>query len=156
IEALIFFQPAVWLISMWVRREREACCDAAVVQRTHRPHAYAELLVALAAQMPRSVLFHPAATSAMAAGPLRSRIRRILGLNEDPMLLSGKSFAVMLTVLITAATLTVMYLPTTGQAGESTTKATSATELTTQPRNASPEVIRTLAEIEREFGASQP
>ena len=84
VESLLFFHPAAWLVSTWARREREACCDALVVSRTAHPHAYAELLVALAAQMPRSVLFHPAASSAMAAGPLRSRIRRILQLDEDP------------------------------------------------------------------------
>ena len=57
VEAFLFFHPAVWLVSNWIRREREACCDAVVIGRTNRPHAYAELLVALAAQMPRSVLF---------------------------------------------------------------------------------------------------
>ena len=49
VESLLFFHPAVWLVSSWVRREREACCDAVVVGRTNRPHAYAEMLVALAA-----------------------------------------------------------------------------------------------------------
>jgi beta-lactamase regulating signal transducer with metallopeptidase domain/biopolymer transport protein ExbD/tetratricopeptide (TPR) repeat protein len=116
IESLLFFHPAVWLVSNWVRREREACCDALVVARTEHPHAYAELLVALAAQMPRSVLFHPAASSAMAAGPLRSRIRRILGLDDDPMLISGKSFALVLAGLLTAATFAVLYVPTLGEA----------------------------------------
>ena len=67
------------------------------------------MLVALAAQMPRSVLFHPAASSAMAAGPLRSRIRRILQLEDDPMLVSGKSLALMLGALLVAATLGVLY-----------------------------------------------
>ena len=95
IESLLFFHPAVWLVSSWARRDRESCCDELVVARTDRPHAYAEMLVALAAQMPRSVLFHPTASSAMAAGPLRSRIRRILQLEEDPMLVSGKSLALM-------------------------------------------------------------
>src|SRR4029078_1967049 len=104
IESLLFFHPAVWLISSWVRREREACCDSLVVARTDHPHAYAELLVALAAQMPRSVLFHPAASSAVAAGPLRSRIRRILQLDDDPMLISGKSFAIVLGSLLAMAT----------------------------------------------------
>ena len=118
----------MWLVSSWVRREREACCDAFVVTRTNRPHAYAELLVALAAQMPRSVLFHPAASSAMAAGPLRTRIRRILQLDDDPMLVSGKSFALMLAALLVAATLAVLYVPTIGQAEESTTEATESTE----------------------------
>ncbi len=124
IESLLFFHPAVWLLSNWVRREREACCDALVVARTNHPHAYAELLVALAAQMPRSVLFHPAASSAMAAGPLRSRIRRILGLDDDPMLISGKSFTLILAGLITAATLAILYLPKVGQAEPPATEAT--------------------------------
>ncbi len=37
VESLLFFHPAVWLISSWARREREACCDAAVVARTQPP-----------------------------------------------------------------------------------------------------------------------
>jgi beta-lactamase regulating signal transducer with metallopeptidase domain len=121
IESLLFFHPAVWIISTWVRREREDCCDAIVVRRTERPHAYAELLVALAAQMPRSVLFHPVASSAMSSGPLHTRIRRILQLESDPMLISGKSFAVMLAGILAAATFTVLYVPTIGQAEESFT-----------------------------------
>ena len=111
VESLLFFHPAVWLVSSWVRREREACCDAVVVGRTNRPHAYAEMLVALAAQMPRSVLFHPAASSAMAAGPLRShpphprpggrsdaRLRQVIRDHARP-------------ALLVAATLAVLYLP---------------------------------------------
>ncbi len=128
VESLLFFHPAVWLVSGWVRREREACCDAVVVNRTKRPHAYAEMLVALAAQMPRSVLFLPAATSAMAAGPLRGRIRRILQLEDDPMLVSGKSFAVVLGSLLVAGTLAVLYLPAVGQAEESATEITEVAE----------------------------
>jgi len=124
VESLLFFHPAVWLVSSWVRREREACCDAVVVGRTNRPHAYAEMLVALAAQMPRSVLFHPAAASAMAAGPLRGRIRRILKLEDDPMLISSKSLAVFLSGLLLAATLVVLNLPARGQAEETTTEVT--------------------------------
>jgi beta-lactamase regulating signal transducer with metallopeptidase domain len=122
IESLLFFHPVVWLVSTWIRREREACCDALVVNRTKRPHAYAELLLALAAQMPRSVLFQPAASSAMAAGPLRKRIRRILQLEDDPMLVSGKSLTIMLGTMLVAITLAVMYLPSIGQAEESITE----------------------------------
>src|SRR5262249_28160832 len=125
VESLLFFHPAVWLVSRWVRRERELCCDAVVVGRTNRPHAYAELLVALAAQMPRSVLFYPAATSAMAAGPLRGRIRRILQLEDDPMLVSGKSFVLLTGGFVVAATLILLYLPTRGQAKDSTSAGIS-------------------------------
>lgn len=119
LESLLFFHPAVWLISSWVRQEREACCDATVVSRTNRPHAYAELLVALAAQLPRSVLFHPAASSAMASGPLRSRIRHILKLEEDPMLISGKSLAIVLATISAATLALVLYTPIAGRAEQS-------------------------------------
>lgn len=133
VEAVLFFHPAVWLVSSWVRREREACCDAVVVGRTNRPHAYAELLVALAAQMKPSpfgrgqgegtsriapAMFSPA--SRMAAGPLRTRIRHILQLEDDPMLVSGKSLVLVLAGLLVTATLAVLYLPAVGQAEEST------------------------------------
>jgi beta-lactamase regulating signal transducer with metallopeptidase domain len=135
VESLLFFHPAVWLISSWVRREREACCDALVVARTDHPHAYAELLVALAAQMPRSVLFHPAASSAMAAGPLRSRIRHILKLDDDPMLISGKSFALTLAALVVAIALAVLYLPSIGQAQQAETKAKQKSDVATPKKN---------------------
>jgi beta-lactamase regulating signal transducer with metallopeptidase domain len=128
VESLLFFHPAVWLVSSWIRRERETCCDAVVVGRTNRPHAYAEMLVALAAQMPRSVLFHPAASSAMAAGPLRSRIRRILQVEDDPMLVSGKSLTVVLASLLVATTLAVLYVPTIGHAEQATTGVTKNVE----------------------------
>ena len=48
VESLLFFQPMVWIVSGWVRREREHCCDELVVARTRQPHAYAEMLVTLA------------------------------------------------------------------------------------------------------------
>jgi hypothetical protein len=58
----------------------------------------------------------------MAAGPLRKRIRRILQLEDDPMLVSGKSLVIVLASLLVAATLAVLYLPAIGQAEESTTQ----------------------------------
>ncbi len=164
LESLLFFHPAVWLISNWARREREACCDAAVVARTNHPHAYAELLVNIASQIQpshsargressepsppgrgqtslessppgrgqgegdlpnrRTTWSPPSVASAMAAGPLRSRIRRILQLEDDPMLISGKSFTLMLAGVITAATLAIFYLPTIGHAEQSDTEGT--------------------------------
>ena len=119
VESLLFFHPAVWLISqLGPPRTRSLLRRTRRRAARNRPHAYAEMLVALAAQMPRSVLFHPAASSAMAAGPLRSRIRRILQLEDDPMLVSGKSFAMVFGGLLVAATLGVLYVPKIGQAEE--------------------------------------
>src|SRR5262249_35280740 len=37
VESVLFFHPAVWIVSGWVRLEREHCCDALVVARTGRP-----------------------------------------------------------------------------------------------------------------------
>ncbi|MEX0610975.1 MAG: M56 family metallopeptidase [Pirellulales bacterium] len=128
IESLLFFHPAVWLTSTWVRREREACCDAVVVARTHRPHAYAELLVSLAATRSPLAGTTPLVGLAFSRHPLAARIRRILELEDDPMLISGKSFALMLATLLALATIAVLYLPTVGQAEESTTEITERTE----------------------------
>jgi hypothetical protein len=143
VESLLFFHPAVWLVSSWMRREREACCDAVVVRHTNRRRAYAELLVSLASQQSeagrssrrllRAIRRRGSArpgslASAMAAGPLRNRIRYILQLEDDAMLVTGKSFAMVLGGLLTAATLAVLYLPTRGQAEESATVATENTQ----------------------------
>lgn len=118
VEAALFFHPVVWLLSNWVRREREACCDAVVVGSTNRPHAYAELLVALASQLPRSVLFHPAASNALVSGPLERRIRAVLGIQDDPLLVSSKSIGIVMSGLLLVATLLVLNLPSQGDAGE--------------------------------------
>jgi len=97
VESLLFFQPAVWMVSRWLRADREQCCDAAVVRHTGEPAAYAELLVSVAqtakTQASRSNL-SPAFVSAMAQHPLAARIRRILQLEDDPMLVSRSTFGV--------------------------------------------------------------
>ena len=100
VESVLFFHPAVWIVSNWVRRDREDCCDAVVVGHTAKPQAYAELLLALASHQPLAGL----AASAMARHPLSSRIRRILKLEDEPMLVSRKGLmlsasAVMAVVL---------------------------------------------------------
>ncbi len=147
IESLLFFHPAVWLVSNWVRRERESCCDAVVVRHTHRPQDYAELLINLAAHLsepsepgrprpPSKALRRgrgrpgSLVSSAMAAGPLRSRIRLILQLEDDPMLVSGKSLALVMSGLLLTAMLVVLNLPTRTLAEEKelTKKSTEYTE----------------------------
>jgi len=44
IEAIFFFNPAVWWISQQVRLEREACCDQAGIAATGQSVRYAEVL----------------------------------------------------------------------------------------------------------------
>jgi beta-lactamase regulating signal transducer with metallopeptidase domain len=49
-EAILFYNPAIWYISDRIRREREYCCDDAVVQISKDPFNYAKALVSLAEQ----------------------------------------------------------------------------------------------------------
>ncbi len=108
VESLLFFQPMVWILSGWVRREREHCCDELVVARTRQPQAYAEILVALAERVPQSTLrssslVHPRAVLSMAEQPLIARIRRILKKEEQSMQVSRKSVGLVFMCVIACA-----------------------------------------------------
>lgn len=98
VESALFFHPAVWIASRWVRNDREDCCDAVVVACTAKPQAYAELLVSLATAS------QPLAGLAMARHPLGNRVRRILHLPEEPMRVSRGT---LLAISIAAILLTV-------------------------------------------------
>ncbi len=92
LESVLFFHPMVWLVSAWVRREREHCCDALVVSRTGRPHDYAALLVTLAETFSTS-LSRSRVVSSMAERPLVVRVRQILNKEGSSMRVSSKTFA---------------------------------------------------------------
>ncbi len=47
LEAIFFFNPFVWIISGMMKKEREHCCDDAVVQHHGNPMAYARALTSL-------------------------------------------------------------------------------------------------------------
>jgi beta-lactamase regulating signal transducer with metallopeptidase domain len=106
VESVLFFQPAVWLVSHWLRRDREECCDALVVAATGRPQQYAELLYAVAANQSPWQL-----GAAMARHPVAVRIRKILNLPEETMLVPRRVLLGFVTacaaLLLTVAT----YLP---------------------------------------------
>jgi beta-lactamase regulating signal transducer with metallopeptidase domain len=95
VESLLFFHPAVWIVSGWVRRDREDCCDAVVVRQTAKPQAYAELLLNLASST-RGL----AASAAMAQHPLAGRIRRILKLQDEPMLVSRQALGFLASAVL--------------------------------------------------------
>ena len=80
VESALFFHPAVWIVSGWVRREREHCCDGIVVAHTGRARAYAETLLALADPGPDRT---PHAAVALAGNDLVARVRRILDLHPE-------------------------------------------------------------------------
>ena len=109
IEATLFFHPAVWIVSAWVRYERELCCDEVVVQHTGQPHAYIELLVALTMNQPAhskvdlGLLEHQTAASAMAQRNLVARIQYIVRKEDTSMLISRNLFALMFTTILALA-----------------------------------------------------
>ena len=95
IESLLFFQPAVWVVSHWVRCEREHCCDDFVVRHTGRALAYAETLATIAGvRSPWNAAITPGvAGSFMARNQLVNRIRHIVHPQADQMRVSGKALA---------------------------------------------------------------
>ncbi len=84
VESLLFFHPATWWLSGWVRIERELCCDRLVVDRVGQPYAYAELLMSLSGSSHRV----GGAVLAMADGQVSMRIRRLLNVKERSMRLT--------------------------------------------------------------------
>ncbi len=110
VESLLFFHPMIWIVSAWIRREREHCCDAVVIAHTRQPQAYARLLVALAEQVSRNPLTnarpaYPQVVSSMAQPSLVARIRRILKKEEQSMQVSRKTLVLMLATFTAAALL---------------------------------------------------
>jgi beta-lactamase regulating signal transducer with metallopeptidase domain/protein involved in polysaccharide export with SLBB domain len=117
IEAALFFHPCVWLASRQVRRDREECCDAIVVQHTQAPEAYAELLINVASSLrsepgrPRpgsgsgtsrlaGAVMALAGASPMAQHALVGRVRRILKLEDDPMWISRRMMGLLVVLAI--------------------------------------------------------
>ncbi len=90
IEAIFFFNPAVWWISKQIRFEREVCCDNAGVAATGRRIRYAEVLAEWAQRL--------SATNANLAAPsigfgkaddtggMLERVRRIVITGHRPRL----------------------------------------------------------------------
>ncbi len=88
VESLLFFQPAVWCVSRWIRAAREECCDEAVVRRTGRPLEYAQILVQLAGRQRPAHL-----AVAMGEHHLVGRVRRILNRSEQRPRSLGRAIA---------------------------------------------------------------
>ena len=100
VEALLFFNPAVWWLSRQIRLEREACCDAVAIERSGAPTEYARTLLHVAE---RYVQGEP--TAALAFGGRREpsglaeRIQRLLSPNHRPHLrLTWRAMAGLLLV----------------------------------------------------------
>ncbi len=132
VESLLFFHPAVWWLSGWVRLERELCCDRMVVERTGRARAYAETLFALSGPRHDG---HVAAV-AMAENHLVVRIRRILNVEERSMQmkLSRNALALLAVLLFVPALLIGAYARQAESKAEPKRKYAQQTETKAQPK----------------------
>ena len=107
-EALLFFNPAVWWISHQVRREREACCDALATELSGAPVDYARTLVHVA----ESALSPPPAAAAAFGNKQREpsslsdRVQRLLVSGYRPAL--RLTWRAMLISLVVGGTLLVV------------------------------------------------
>lgn len=106
IEAILFFHPAVWLVSRIVSRERENCCDDFVLRCGSDPYCYAESLVRLSELRNRWPGLPKEAASALAVAQggrsqLQRRVTRILGQAEGVpnVRLTSRSLIVFVAVM---------------------------------------------------------
>jgi beta-lactamase regulating signal transducer with metallopeptidase domain/ankyrin repeat protein len=106
VESALFFHPAVWVLSGWVRWEREHCCDQIVVQHTGRALDYADALFLLAGTTAAPV----AQASCMAEHHLVERIRRILNPEDRTMKLSRAALGLASGLLLLPAFLGILVL----------------------------------------------
>lgn len=94
IEGLLFYHPVVWIISGFIRSEREHCCDDRVLNATDNPVNYAKALISIAEQQHYTRLAPGAVGSAKQQ--FYSRIRRILNSNTMKTTMREKVLALAL------------------------------------------------------------
>jgi beta-lactamase regulating signal transducer with metallopeptidase domain len=96
IEALFYFNPAVWWISSCIRIEREHCCDDIAVKICQNNLEYAKALVSIK-EMNRGAIPQMAMAAMSKKKLLLTRIQRIL---HQPVNTSDMSEKIMVTALL--------------------------------------------------------
>ncbi|MBN2589467.1 MAG: M48 family metalloprotease [Sedimentisphaerales bacterium] len=112
IEAILFFNPAVWWISRQIRIEREVCCDNAGIASIGRRIRYAEVLVDWAQKMKERDM----ETVELAIGfgkqndnsGMLERIKRIISSDHRPGLKVSWHIAT-ITLVLSIATLAALW-----------------------------------------------
>ncbi|MCF7955899.1 MAG: carboxypeptidase regulatory-like domain-containing protein, partial [Phycisphaerae bacterium] len=111
IEAIFFFNPAVWWISRQIRIEREVCCDTAGIETTGKPIQYAKILfdqLTRSAQPPQTAM--TAAITGFSddtSSTSAERVKRIIYRNHKPQMRIGW---IKLALLIAVASLSILAL----------------------------------------------
>jgi len=94
-EGILFYHPVVWIISAYIRSEREHCCDDCVLHSTDNPYTYAKALIHLAEKQQTTRLV-PGATGSE-KHQLHIRINRII--NDRTMKSTMRDKAISLALL---------------------------------------------------------
>lgn len=85
IEALLFFNPAIWWVSRQIRIEREACCDAWAVRLSESPRHAAETLATFAQRLAGACAGPSPVMAFDGHGDLLDRVKRILRPDRAPV-----------------------------------------------------------------------
>lgn len=102
VEALLFFNPAVWWISGCIRIERENICDDLTIQHIHDPIHYIKALTAMQERSNSQKLPVPALLTGRRK--LLDRVRRITGHKHSGSLVYSLAFTgIIFLMLLTAA-----------------------------------------------------
>ncbi|MHC4297319.1 MAG: M56 family metallopeptidase [Planctomycetota bacterium] len=116
IEAIFFFNPALWWISKQIRFEREACCDKAGITATGQRIRYAEVLADWAHNLREANA--SAAAPAMGfgeandSGRMLERVRRIVVTGHRPRL-KVSWYVAAVTLIVSLAILIGLWRGTT-------------------------------------------
>ncbi|HBR93519.1 MAG TPA: hypothetical protein DEA90_05080 [Opitutae bacterium] len=82
IEALLFFNPFVWTLSHWSKREREAACDATAASGPINSAEYGQMLLSLAKRQGQAPMAAQQAVDPRHPSLLKERIVRLLHPNN--------------------------------------------------------------------------
>lgn len=109
-ETVLFFHPAVWIMSRWLDREREDACDDMVLESGATRSDYAETLVAASQIHAGTANLLQLAASGRTPGDLSRRIYRLLQVNP-PIRFTRGSFSVALALALSL----LFFLPQTSR-----------------------------------------
>jgi hypothetical protein len=112
-EALLFFNPFVWLISRVIRREREHCCDDMVISCNASPLSYAQALAILENDRINTNQLALAATGNK--NQLLNRIKRIMEMKKSNINSAQLTIIIVAIIAITFSVAIFSFTPSFAQ-----------------------------------------
>lgn len=105
-ETVLFYHPGVWMVSRWIRIERELCCDDIAADVCGSPIQYAEALTRLETYRHAFTVAQPhSAVAAVDGTSTLNRVRRLLGVSPKPKRGTARLAGVYAVAVVLAAVL---------------------------------------------------